>query len=148
MPLDPVRLLPACLAALLASAPAAAAPAASSPEQALEAYVGGLRTGQIELLQGLFLPDGQFCTLAANKTPAVDCQRFADVIGGWAARPDPTATGRVLNRHDAAPSMSAITYELHFGGDRYIDQLLLYRTPAGWRVVAKTTTVSPENGAQ
>ncbi len=33
--------------------------------------------------------------------------------------------------------MSAITYELHFGGDRYVDQLLLYRTDAGWRVVAE-----------
>ena len=148
MPLDPVRLLPACLAASLAAAPATAAPAPSSPEQALQAYVDGLRTGQIELLQGLFLPDGQFCALGANKTPAVDCQRFADVLGSWAAQPDPAATGRVLDRHDGAPSMSAITYQLHFAGDRYVDQLLLYRTPAGWRVVAKTTTVSPENGAQ
>ena len=34
-----------------------------------------------------------------------------------------------------------VTYELHFGGDRYVDQLLLYRTDAGWRVVAKTTEV-------
>ncbi|MGR4890878.1 nuclear transport factor 2 family protein [Sphingopyxis sp. LARHCG72] len=38
-------------------------------------------------------------------------------------------------------STSAVTYELHFGGDRYIDQFLLYRTDAGWRVVAKTTAV-------
>ena len=38
--------------------------------------------------------------------------------------------------------MSAVTYQLHFGGDRYIDQLLLYRTKAGWRVVAKTTAVT------
>ncbi len=148
MSLDPVRLLPACLAALLAAAPATAAPAPSSPEEALEAYLGGLRSGRVELLQGLFLPDGQFCTLAAEKSPAVDCQRFADVIGSWAAEPDPTATGRVLDRHDAAPSMSAITYELHFAGDRYVDQLLLYRTPAGWRVVAKTTVVKRADTAQ
>ncbi|MGV3731695.1 MAG: nuclear transport factor 2 family protein [Sphingopyxis sp.] len=148
MPLEPLRLLPACLAALFAAAPATAAPVPSSPEEALEAYVGGLRSGRVELLQGLFLPDGQFCTLAADKTPAIDCQRFADVIGSWAAQPDAATTGRVLDRHDAAPSMSAVTYELHFAGDRYVDQLLLYRTPGGWRVVAKTTTVSPENGAQ
>lgn len=141
MPLDPVRLALPCLAALLAAAPATAAPAPASPETALEAYVDGLRTGRVETLAALFLPDGQFCTLAANRTPAVGCERFAEVLGDWAARPDPAASGRVLDRHDAAPSMSAITYELHFGGDRYIDQFLLYRTDAGWRVVAKTTAV-------
>ena len=141
MPLDPVRLALPCLAALLAAAPATAAPATASPEAALEAYVDGLRTGRVERLQALFLSEGQFCTLAADRTPAVACKRFAEVIGDWAARPDPAATGRVLDRHDAAPSMSAITYELHFGGDRYIDQFLLYRTDAGWRVVAKTTAV-------
>ena len=142
MPLGPMRLVLPCAAALLAAGSAAAAPPApSSPEQALEAYVDGLRTGRVELLQALFLPDGQFCTLAADETPPVDCKRFAEVLGDWAARPDPAATGRVLDRRDATPSMSAVTYELHFGGDRYVDQLLLYRTDAGWRVVAKTTAV-------
>ena len=63
------------------------------------------------------------------------------MLGGWAARPDPAAAGRILDRRDATPSMSAVTYELHFGGDIYVDQLLLYRTDAGWRVVAKTTAV-------
>ncbi|WP_338425740.1 nuclear transport factor 2 family protein [Sphingopyxis kveilinensis] len=147
MPLDSVRLLPAFLAALLAAAPATAASAPASPEQALEAYVEGLRTGRVEILEELFLPDWQFCALRANKNPAIDCQRFAEVIGRWAAQPDPATTGRVLDRHDAAPSMTAVTYELHFAGDRYVDQLLLYRTPAGWRVVAKTTTVGREKGA-
>ncbi|HEY0595468.1 nuclear transport factor 2 family protein [Sphingopyxis sp.] len=142
MPLDPVRLALPFIAASLAAAPAAAAtPDAPSPEAALDAYVAGLRAGNVEVLQALFLPDGQFCTLAEDETPPVDCRRFAEVLGSWAARPDPEATGRVLDRRDATPSMSAITYELNFGGDRYVDQLLLYRTGAGWRVVAKTTAV-------
>ena len=141
MPFDPVRLALPFIAALLAGGPAWAAPAPSSPEAALEAYVDGLRTGRVEVLQALFLPDGQFCTLAEGGATPVDCKCFAEVLGGWAARPDPAATGRVLDRRDATPSMSAVTYELHFGGDRYVDQLLLYRTDAGWRVVAKTTEV-------
>ena len=146
MPLGPMRLALPCAAALLTAGPATAATpppssTASSPERALEAYVEGLRTGRAELLQALFLPGGQFCTLAAGETPPVDCKRFAEVIGDWAARPDPAAAGRVLDRRDATPSMSAVTYELHFGGDHYVDQLLLYRTGAGWRVVAKTTAV-------
>ncbi|WP_447753677.1 nuclear transport factor 2 family protein [Sphingopyxis fribergensis] len=140
MPLDPVRHALPCIAALLLAVPAAGS-APSSPEAALDAYVAGLRSGQVAQLQALFLPDGQFCTLAEGKTPPVECRRFAEVLGGWAARPDPAATGRVLDRRDATPSMSAITYELHFGGERYVDQLLLYRTDAGWRVVAKTTAV-------
>lgn len=140
MPLDPVRLALPLLAAMLAAAPAAATDA-PSPERALDAYVAGLRSGQVAQLQALFLPDGQFCTLAEGKTPPVACRRFAEVLGGWAARPDPAATGRVLDRRDATPSMSAVTYELHFGGHLYVDQLLLYRTGAGWRVVAKTTAV-------
>lgn len=142
MSLDPVRLALPFIAALLAGGPAWAAPAPSSPEAALEAYVDGLRTGRVERLQALFLPDGQFCTLAEDGAAPIGCQRFAEVLGGWAARPDPAATGRVLDRRDATPSMSAVTYELHFGGDRYVDQLLLYRTDAGWRVVAKTTAVT------
>jgi predicted Fe-S protein YdhL (DUF1289 family) len=146
MPLGPMRLALPCAAALLAAGTATAATpppssAASSPERALEAYAEGLRTGRVELLQALFLPDGQFCTLADDDAAPIGCRRFAEVIGDWAARPDPAATGRVLDRHDATPTMSAVTYELHFGGDRYIDQLLLYRTDAGWRVVAKTTAV-------
>lgn len=141
MSLDAVRLSLPCIAALFAATPAHAAEAAS-PEQALEAYVGGLRTGNIERLQALFLPEGQFCTRAEGDDAPVACKRFADVLAGWAARPDPAATGRVLDRRDATPSMSAVTYELHFGGDRYVDQLLLYRTGAGWRVVAKTTAVA------
>lgn len=141
MSLDPVRLVLPCVAALFAAGPAVAAPAPSSPEAALEAYVGGLRTGRVEVLQALFLPDGQFCTLAKDGAAPIGCQRFADVLAGWAARPDPAATGRVLDRRDATPSMSAVTYELYFGGDRYVDQFLLYRTDAGWRVVAKTTAV-------
>jgi len=139
MPLDLVRYALPCIAALLATPATAAVP--PSPERALEAYVDGLRTGRVERLQELFLPDGQFCTLAEGNASPVDCKRFAEVLASWAARPDPSATGRVLGRHDATPSMSAITYELHFGGDRYLDQLLLYRTEAGWRVVAKTTAV-------
>lgn len=127
-------------AAMAAAAPAHAA-APSSPEQALEAYVGGLRTGRVEELQRLFVPDGQFCTLSADSDTPVGCKRFAEVLASWAAHPDPRASGRVLDRRDATPSMTAVTYELNFGGDRYIDQLLLYRTAAGWRVVAKTTAV-------
>jgi hypothetical protein len=142
MPIDPVRLALPFIAALLAAAPSAAAPAPSSPDAALEAYVDGLRTGRVERLQALFLPDGQFCTLAEDGAAPIGCKRFAEVLGDWAARPDPAATGRVLDRRDATPSMSAVTYELHFGGDRYVDQLLLYRTYAGWRVVAKTTAVT------
>jgi hypothetical protein len=139
MPLDPVRLVLPFIAAALAADPSATVPA--SPEAALEAYVDGLRTGRVERLEKLFLPDGQFCTLAEEGAAPIGCKRFADVLAGWAARPDPAATGRVLDRRDATPSMSAVTYELHFGGDHYVDQLLLYRTGAGWRVVAKTTAV-------
>ena len=146
MPIGPVRLALPFIAALLATVPAWAAPDASSsapasPEAALEAYVDGLRTGRVEVLEALFLPEGQFCTLAASGEPPIGCKRFAEVLGGWAARPDPAAAGRILDRRDATPSMSAVTYELHFGGDIYVDQLLLYRTDAGWRVVAKTTAV-------
>lgn len=140
MPLDPVHLALPILAALVVAEPAPSA-APASPEAALEAYVGGLRTGRVETLEALFLPEGQFCTLAEGGAAPIACKRFADVLGSWTARPDPAATGRVLDRRDAAPSMSAVTYELHFGGDRYVDQLLLYRTDAGWRVVAKTTAV-------
>ena len=142
MPLETSLFALPCVAAILAAEPAMTAAATSSPEAALEAYVDGLRTGQVERLQALFLPDGQFCTLAKGERSPVHCKRFAEVLGGWAARPDPAANGRVLDRRDATPSMSAVTYQLHFGGDRYIDQLLLYRTKAGWRVVAKTTAVT------
>lgn len=127
--------------ALLIPGPARAAAGAETPEAALAAYVGGLQAGRVDLLETLFLPDGQFCRLTEGAAAPIACQRFAEVLGQWAAHPDPQATGRVLDRRDATPSMSAVTYELNFGGDTYIDQLLLYRTGAGWRVVAKTTAV-------
>jgi hypothetical protein len=141
MPLDPRSLALPLAAALLAPAPAIAAAETATPEQALEAYVGGLRAGRVDLLEALFLAEGQFCTLGKDAAAPIGCKRFAEVLGGWAAHPDPEASGRILDRRDATPSMTAVTYELRFGGDTYVDQLLLYRTDAGWRVVAKTTAV-------
>ena len=141
MPLDPRRLALPFAVALMAPAPAMAASDTSTPEQTLEAYVGGLREGRVELLEELFLSDGQFCTLNEGAATPIDCKRFAEVLGGWAAHPDPQASGRILDRRDATPSMTAVTYELRFGGDVYVDHLLLYRTGTGWRVVAKTTAV-------
>ncbi|GEM_PF-2108704 len=143
MPLGPRQLALrfALPCALLVPLPAEATTGATTPEAALEAYVGGLQAGRVDLLETLFLPDGQFCRLPQDTAAPIDCQRFAAVLGSWAAHPDPQARGRVLDRRDAMPAMSAVTYELHFGGDTYVDQLLLYRTAAGWRVVAKTTAV-------
>ncbi len=141
MPLNTRRLALPFAAALLAPAPAMAATDTSTPEQALEAYVGGLRAGRVDLLEQLFLSEGQFCRLSEGAAASIDCKRFAEVLGGWAAHPDPQASGRILDRRDATPSMTAVTYELRFGGDVYVDHLLLYRTGTGWRVVAKTTVV-------
>jgi hypothetical protein len=120
-----------------------ATPAADeqSPEQALEAYMDGLRDGSLEKLQELFLADGQFCSVATKPTRRIDCRKFNEVLGSWVAKPDPGTSGRVIHRKDATPSMSAITYELDFAGTKYIDQLLLYRVEGRWQVVAKTTTV-------
>lgn len=141
MPLNPRRLALPFAAALMASAPAVAATDTPTPEQALEAYVGGLRAGRVELLEELFLADGQFCTLSEGAAAPIDCKRFGEVLGSWAAHPDPQASGRILDRRDATPSMTSVTYELRFGGVVYVDHLLLYRTGTGWRVVAKTTAV-------
>ncbi|KTE31604.1 MULTISPECIES: nuclear transport factor 2 family protein [unclassified Sphingopyxis] len=141
MSLDPRSLALPLAAALLVPAPAMASAEAATPEQALEAYVAGLRAGRVELLEALFLAEGQFCTLGKDAAAPIGCKRFAEVLGSWAAHPDPEASGRILDRRDATPSMTAVTYELRFGGDVYVDQLLLYRTDAGWRVVAKTTAV-------
>lgn len=113
----------------------------STPEKALDAYVEGLRTGSLAKLQQLFLADGQFCSLPEDAARGISCRKFSDVLGSWIAKPDPRTSGRVIDRRDATPSMSAITYELNFGGTRYIDQLLLYRIEGRWRVVAKTTSV-------
>jgi hypothetical protein len=110
-----------------------------SPEKALEAYVEGLRVGSLAKLEELFLADGQFCSMTAKATSQISCRKFSEVLGTWVARPDTRASGRVTHRHDATPSMSAVTYELDFGGTSYIDQLLLYRIEGRWRVVAKTT---------
>lgn len=82
-------------------------------------------------MQELFLADGQFCAVSAEPKRIV-CKKFSEVLGGWVASPDPLAAGRVVQRKDATPSMSAITYELKFDGERYIDQLLLYRIEDRW----------------
>jgi hypothetical protein len=112
-----------------------------SPEEALQAYVIGLRTGNLEALQELFLAEGQFCLVSKEDQRNIVCKRFSEVLAGWVAKPDPLTSGRVIHRKDATPSMSAITYELKFGGAQYLDQLLLYRVESRWQVVAKTTTV-------
>ncbi len=131
------------LASMLAFlVPAAAAVNDSSLQSALDDYVSGLRTGRLIDLQRLFLPGGQFCSLSDDADANVTCQTFAEVLDDWIATPDPSASGRIVHLYMTLPSMAAVTYELHFGGMQYIDQLLLYRTADGWQVVAKTTKAS------
>lgn len=137
----PVRFMTLAMASLALAHPVASVAADDqSPEAALEAYVDGLRTGNLKRLQELFLATGQFCSVSSEPARGIVCRQFSEVLGGWVAKPDPGTSGRVVHRKDATPSMSAITYELHFGGAKYIDQLLLYRTEGRWQVVAKTTT--------
>ena len=93
MPLETSLFALPCVAAILAAEPAMTAAATSSPEAALEAYVDGLRTGQVERLQALFLPDGQFCTLAKGERSPVHCKRFAEVSAAGRRGLTPRRTG-------------------------------------------------------
>ena len=90
-----------------------------SPEAALEAYVAGLRTGDLAKLQELFLPDGQFCLIAESRDEVV-CRQFNKVLESWIQKPDPSTSGRLIDRKDASQTMTAITYELRFAGTRYV----------------------------
>lgn len=129
-----------CAFLIMAPVDQASSSEKQSPEEALEAYVVGLRTGNLAKLQGLFLPDGQFCLNDESRDEVV-CKQFNKVLESWVQKPDPSASGRVIDRKDAAQTMTAITYELKFGGKTYVDQLLLYKVGNRWRIVAKTTFV-------
>jgi hypothetical protein len=115
---------------------------AQSPEQALGAYVEGLQTGDLGKLKRAFLPNGHFCVLTGSKSDAVTCKPFHEVLDSWVAKPDPSASGRVIDQAIVEGSMARITFELTFAGRRYIDFLLLYLTGQEWRIVAKTTIVA------
>ncbi|MBB6096389.1 hypothetical protein HNQ60_005311 [Povalibacter uvarum] len=111
--------------------------AADPLDTALDAYVEGLRKGDLNILQGLFLGEGQFCM---NRQEGIRCSSFAAVLPSWIEKPDAQAAGRVRSR-EVIGSMARVTYQLDFNGTSYLDHLLLYESAGRWRVVAKTTWV-------
>lgn len=123
----------ATLLALLAMSQMAVA---ESLESALDAYVGGLRSGDITTLRKLFFSDGQFCS---HRAAEIDCSSFAQVLPSWVAKPDPQARGKIRSQETIAETMAKVTYELDFNGQTYVDHLLLYKKQNQWLVVAKTT---------
>ena len=113
---------------------------ASSVEDALDAYVEGLRIGDVKTLGEVFFATGQFCRASLG---AIRCTSFADSLPSWVEKPDPKARGKVVAKEVVGDSMASVTYELEFGGDSYIDYLLLYKKEGRWVVVAKTTFIKP-----
>src|SRR5688572_8542960 len=97
---------------------------ADSLENALDAYVDGLRTGDVKTLNKLFFNDGQFCL---NTGAGIDCSSFAKALPSWVANPDPKARGKVRSKEVIGQSMARVTYELDFNGMSYVDYLLLYK---------------------
>lgn len=126
--------LTALLAVFAPSQPAMA----SSLESALEAYVEGLRSGDVKTLNKLFYDDGQFCL---NGKAGIKCPSFAQTLPSWVEQPDPKARGKILSKEVTGPSMARVTYELEFNGTTYVDYMLLYQRDDRWLVVAKTTFI-------
>jgi Putative lumazine-binding len=131
-----MRLYIARLTAVFVLVAASQAVLASSLENALDAYVEGLRTGDMKTLHKLFIHDGQFCV---NSGAEINCSSFAKAIPSWVAKPDPKTSGKIRSKEVIDQSMARVTYELDFNGVTYIDYLLLYRKNDQWIVVAKTT---------
>ena len=121
---------------LFGSLLACQAASANPLEEALSAYVEGLRTGNVKTLEKLsFWKEGQFCL---NGAAGIECSSFAAVLPIWAAKPDPER---------AEPESHGGHRRLH--GQRDLRAtvrrkvlrrpLLLYIQEGHWVVVAKTT---------
>lgn len=107
-------------------------------EDALGAYVDGLRTGDVKTLGKLFFADGQFCL---NRKSEIKCTSFAQALPTWVEKPDPAASGKLMAKEVIGDSMARVTYELAFGGVTYLDYFLLYKNNGRWVAVAKTTFI-------
>jgi hypothetical protein len=135
-----MRRIIACSIAVFAFLAVVQAATAGSVENALEAYVDGLRSGDVKTLNKLFFNDGQFC---ASRAAGIKCSSFAETLPSWVEQPDPTARGKILSKEAIGESMARVTYELKFNDDSYVDYLLLYKKDGQWIVVAKTTFLQP-----
>ncbi|MCU0495472.1 MAG: GNAT family N-acetyltransferase [Chloroflexaceae bacterium] len=94
-------------------------------EHAMNAYVEGLRTGKLELLQTLFWGDGQFCVYVDSEEKIL-CKTFSEVLASWVETPDPEASGKIIAQELIEGVMGRVTYALTFHGKYYTDYLLLY----------------------
>lgn len=126
------------LTSLLAVLALAQPAMAGSLENALDAYVEGLRSGDVKTLNKLFHDDGQFCL---NGKAGIKCSSFAQALPTWVETPDPKTRGKVRSQEVIGQSMARVTYELDFNGTSYVDYLLLYKRQEQWVVVAKTTFI-------
>ena len=133
-----MRRFTATLTTFAALAVMSQAAAATSVEGALDAYVEGLRIGDVSTLAEVFFADGQFCRANLGE---IRCSSFAEALPSWVEKPDHRTRGRIVSKEVVGDAMARVTYELEFNGDSYIDYLLLYKKEGRWLVVAKTTFI-------
>lgn len=111
---------------------------ADTLEDALGAYVEGLKTGDVKTLKKLFLDQGQFCL---NRKSEIKCTSFAEALPAWVEKPDPATSGKLITKEIVEDSMARVSYQLDFGGEKYLDYFLLYKNGGRWVVVSKTTFI-------
>ena len=107
-------------------------------EDAMGAYVEGLKTGDVKTLNKLFHDQGQFCV---NRKSEIKCTSFAEALPTWVEKPDPAASGQLITKEIVEDSMARVSYQLDFGGENYLDYFLLYKNGGRWIVVSKTTFI-------
>jgi hypothetical protein len=137
------RLAYCLLPLLLCIQPAAAQQSGEDGvKQALDRYVLGLRDGNAAKLREAFLDEGRFCLRQEKEGKVgIQCDAFSAVLDSWVKQPDPATSGRVKSMNIQPNHMASVDYELDFGGRRYADHLLLYKTADRWVIVAKTTRI-------
>lgn len=109
------------------------------------AYLEALHAGDADALADLFLPESSlFAQGAEGQTLILPRDRWLDIVRGrQSARDLGHPNANQVFSVEVVGSMALARVTASHPPNRFDDFLSLVKTSAGWRIVAKTYTVSP-----
>lgn len=120
-------------------------PAYFEVQAILEQYIEGIRTGNVQLLRGVFDPDARLHGYLMGTLVDGPVELFLNDV---AARPPPVKSGEpfraaIVDIHvDRRVARGTVVEESYFGLD-FVDHFHLLETARGWRIVDKTFSHEP-----
>jgi hypothetical protein len=114
----------------------------NSVRRALDDYLEGFRNGSLASLHRAFAAESIMVQKNTARAEAITITPTARLLPSWAAKPDPSARLEDVRIYFTGRVLAVATFNLHYAGTVYNDQLNFYRYGEQWKIATKLTAVA------